>query len=140
MSTKEEIIKMIKDGIPLDRNDWRMKNLGEKSKELLEPLFLQNDIQKNCKNMLDHLSNVNDVVNIIDEDFPYPCSECGCQSFRVIKSWRYVYHYAFLRCNHCNTFGQWVTQEHVESKMTKLTRKLNMTGNFDDIDNALEIK
>ena len=135
----DELLKIIKEGEDIDRDDWRVKNLSEKSKELLAPIFLQSDIKRDCKNMLDHLVNVNTILNIIDDDFPYPCGVCGCQSFRVIKSWRYVNHYAQIRCNNCNTHGQWITQEDVENRTTKLTRKLHMTDNFNTINHALGI-
>ena len=137
---KDKIVEKIKKGERIRRDEPAIKYLNEDDKRLLEPLFLENDLYEIFKKFLIVAEHITEMSHTIDWNYPYHCESCGCQSHRVILSYKCKKHYAKLSCNNCHRWGKWIKKEDVESRMTKPPKNLDVGDDYDCLDDALDIK
>ena len=138
---KDKLVEKIKKGERIRRDEPAIKYLNEDEKRLLEPLFLEDDLDKIFDKFYIVAELICDMGHTINWDYPFHCLSCGCQSHRVILDYKNNYFaYAKLSCNNCNRWGKWISKEDVESGRTKLPKYLDVGNDYNNINDALDIE
>ena len=137
---KDKLVEKIKKGERISRDEPAIKYLNEDDIRLLEPLFLEDDLDKIFRKFLIVAEQIIEMSHTINWDYSYHCESCGCQSHRVILNYKSKVHYAKLSCNNCHRWGKWIKKEDVEKGMTRPPRHLDVGDDYDCLDDALGIK